>query len=148
MSKHQSCFGCHRQFVGPDSDINFNYCPDCASEIHKDCYAETEALQARLQAQEKELAEYKKGGEKRLDELAKSCDELRKWNEKAEAENTKLKEALEQVQAYCCSHHSDCAFNADRNNKCNCGALGAVEIIDQAMKGKSTDAKDRRNGLS
>ena len=33
MSKHQTCRECHRDFVGPDTNINENYCPECAKEV-------------------------------------------------------------------------------------------------------------------
>lgn len=33
MTKHQACKECHRDFVGPDSDIGFNYCIECSDEI-------------------------------------------------------------------------------------------------------------------
>ena len=37
MSKHQSCRNCHRDFVGPDSGIGENLCPECDAEIHSEC---------------------------------------------------------------------------------------------------------------
>ena len=45
MSKHQTCPKCHSGFVGPDSNINENLCPECYDEVHKECKAEIESLQ-------------------------------------------------------------------------------------------------------
>ena len=33
MSKHQVCPKCHSSFVGPDSNINENLCPECEKDL-------------------------------------------------------------------------------------------------------------------
>lgn len=41
MSKHQTCKICHCDFVGPDTNINNNNCPDCDEVLHAECKDET-----------------------------------------------------------------------------------------------------------
>lgn len=51
MTKHQACAKCIRQFVGPDSNIGDNLCPDCDYEVHCKCdekIAELEAAVAKM----------------------------------------------------------------------------------------------------
>ena len=60
MSKHQTCMNCRRNFVGPDSNINNNVCPECHSVIHEDCetqISEADGKILELQAEIKRLEE-------------------------------------------------------------------------------------------
>ncbi len=48
MTKHQSCAKCIRQFVGPDSGIGDNLCPDCDYEVHCKCEERIAELEKQL----------------------------------------------------------------------------------------------------
>ncbi len=46
MSKHQACIDCRRDFVGPDSDIGNNYCPECEQAIFGEHMTTIKCLEA------------------------------------------------------------------------------------------------------
>lgn len=48
MTKHQACAKCIRQFVGPDSNIGDNLCPDCDYEVHCKCDEKIVELEKQL----------------------------------------------------------------------------------------------------
>lgn len=54
MSKHQSCFICRRDFVGPDDCIG-NLCPECDADVHGDCHQSIRALEVRVEKLETAL---------------------------------------------------------------------------------------------
>ena len=49
MTKHQTCPECRKDFVGPDTNIGYNNCPECHGEIHAECREELAELQRELE---------------------------------------------------------------------------------------------------
>ena len=60
MSKHQSCYKCRCDFVGPDSNIGFNLCDECYNDVYSDkdkTIAEQAELIERLESKGKAKSE-------------------------------------------------------------------------------------------
>lgn len=62
MSKHQSCFICHRDFVGPDNCIG-NMCPECDADVHRDCHQSIGHLETEVANKEVEIKEQRADAE-------------------------------------------------------------------------------------
>ncbi len=85
MSKHQSCFICKRDFIGPDSCIG-NLCPECDADVHRDCHQSISHLETTVANKEVEI--------RRLSEVA--CEIALAWckNEELSAHQELLAEFI------------------------------------------------------